>query len=771
MPFLRLGPPPLKLIASFEDCPGESSVPLDVFKNLQILETEDVDPRTFLGWDRLSSQLRSLSCRRCGVEDVEELLTETVLLDVQRRKGERVKPRERLVHSPAPPAAKQQQQQQQQHSTTLRSDSPPPAPLPSLAWHFLRHLCLADNNLTFFPSRPLHHLAGLTSLDLSSNLLNAVPPSLSHLPRLASLNVSRNMIDSVLGIPQALGAVRVLNLAHNRLESLCGLERLSTLRRLDLRSNNVWEAAEVGRLAPLQFIEEVWVADNPLMDETDDARVDVLVEFAREGHLVDHFKLDGQLPGYFEKLRVAERAPTASTAARARAGREGTPAADEPAASSSSSSGRTATGSSARPAATAAAAALPPDADVAPSPPVVAVRHRTKEPSTASVMAGSRASRLGRAAASSSAAAGSSIGRTSSPAGEAGMSAIRDTPGSAAAGKRRARRVVDLADEEPSTLSLLKPPPEVSESEAVKNAARAGKIDVALGEADLKPSERPSAALAAASAQPRSTLRAGAAAAAGLSTPPPRQRPSSMVLAPGSSTLSRKAGALAALVTAASDESEAPQATSPSPLTKSGSATSLAGAAKTTAVRPSPQRQVSGGSSTLGRRAGAHVRLRSDESASASPLRLSPSKATAPALAALGEPLKPSAEAELGEAQGAAARVRVGRRANAASLAARRSTVTASLYDPSTADLSTRLDSPTRTRFSGAPASRVLPPVAGAGGDHFRRRIEAMRDGMGDEWLRALARGSVYLNEEGEAEDAMQAGAAAPSHKQSQEGP
>ncbi len=141
---------------------------------------------------------------------------------------------------------------------------------------------------------PLLALSALTHLDLSSNLLNVVPPSLAHLPALVSLNISDNLIDSVLGIYDALPVVRVLNLAKNRLESLCGLERLYALQRVDLRANAIFEAGEVGRLAPLPAIAEVWVKDNPLVEELVDYRVDCFVEFAREARTI---ALDGEAPG------------------------------------------------------------------------------------------------------------------------------------------------------------------------------------------------------------------------------------------------------------------------------------------------------------------------------------------------------------------------------------------------------------------------------------------------------------------------------------------
>lgn len=322
IPALRIGPPPLKLIQDFEDCPGELSVPLDAFKNVQFLEFEDTDPRAFIGWDRLSSQLRSLSIKRSGVEDITDILVDAVVMDAKRRRGERVRHRVRKVH-----ASETQGGEIEQEAGVSPQPQQLQTQLPSLSWHFLRHLSLSDNSLTFLPSSCLSVLESLTSLDLSNNLLNAVPPSLSLLPSLQSLNLTNNLIDSVIGIPDAIPGIQALNLSQNRLESLCGLERLPTLRRIDLRRNEIFEAGEVGRLATLPRIVEVYIAGNPLFDEVDDARVDVFVEFAKEGNTLDSLKLDSEVVGYFEKQRVRERLPNMDRLATR--DREGTPSADE----------------------------------------------------------------------------------------------------------------------------------------------------------------------------------------------------------------------------------------------------------------------------------------------------------------------------------------------------------------------------------------------------------------------------------------------------------
>ena len=441
IPSLRIGPPPLKLIEGFEDCPGEMSVPLDAFKNVQLLEFDEADPRAFIGWDRLSQQLRSLSIKRSGVEDITDIIIDAVINDGLQRRGERVHHRKRKVHAPdaegeiGPAAASNSGSATNLGETQSISLQ---GPLPSLAWHFLRHLSLSDNSLTFLHPSCLSCLTSLTSLDLSNNLLNAVPPSLNLLPQLESLNLTNNLIDSVMGIPTSLPGIKSLNLSQNRLESLCGLERLPTLMRIDLRKNEIFESGEVGRLATLPRIVEVYIAGNPLFEDLDDARVHVFAEFAKEGKNLDRFTLDNEPIGYFERQRVRERIPNMDHLADR--GRDKTPSVDE--AFSRSGDGGAESARDAVAGRSAAARLGPASAAQAPSndsePVIKTVRHRNHHSTT--------------------------------------------LPKANAA--RRNRRIVELVPEthggndEPER---AKEEPEVSDSDAIKRAALAGDTDAALG--------------------------------------------------------------------------------------------------------------------------------------------------------------------------------------------------------------------------------------------------------------------------------------------------
>ncbi|KAF6762963.1 leucine rich repeat domain-containing protein [Ephemerocybe angulata] len=281
-----------------QDPPDQNALPLDSFKNLQSLQCIDIDPRTLLGWDRLAESLRSLTIKKSGLEDISDVFIGAVIDDQARREGSASRKRHRQIPSrsgystPLPDSVIEEEPSDDKADADTppvpdhTPASPPPPKLSSLKWAFLKHLSLSDNALTFIPADALSHLTSLTHLDLSSNLLVSVPPALSTLYNLISLNLSDNMIDSVLGIYLNLGQILYLNLSHNRLESLCGLERLHALERVDLRS-------EVGRLATLPNITELWIEGNPFIEYEEQYRVGKTI------------KLDGTPPGFYERRSMS----------------------------------------------------------------------------------------------------------------------------------------------------------------------------------------------------------------------------------------------------------------------------------------------------------------------------------------------------------------------------------------------------------------------------------------------------------------------------------
>ena len=318
LPALSICAPRKNVITELlNDSPSQNAVPLDAFKNLQALQCEDIDPRTLLGWDRLAESLRSLRIRRSGLQDISEIFLGAVLDDQARRQGSASRKRQRNI--PKGPIKRssfpstsltniEDEESEIENTPTNVHSSAPSNQLTSLKWTFLKHLYLSDNELTFFPADLFPYLTSLTHLDLSSNLFVAVPSALGMLHNLLSLSLADNLIDSVVGINLNLGQVLSLNLAHNRLESLCGLERLLAVEKIDLRDNLLEESTEVGRLATLPHISELWVGGNPFVEMEAGYRVSCFDYFWKEGKAI---LLDGTQPGFYEKrhltLRPAEQ--------------------------------------------------------------------------------------------------------------------------------------------------------------------------------------------------------------------------------------------------------------------------------------------------------------------------------------------------------------------------------------------------------------------------------------------------------------------------------
>ncbi|KAF9049688.1 hypothetical protein BJ165DRAFT_1452754 [Panaeolus papilionaceus] len=284
LPAISICPPVSKLITELvNDPPLNNAVPLDAFKSLTSFECEGIDPRSLLGWGRLSQSLQSLKIRRSGLHDITELFTSIPIRDSS--------PQQPVEHNP---------HQSDQPLSQIPSHHIIPQPAPP-TWSFLKYLSLADNGLATLPPELFSVLTSVTHLDLSSNLFVSIPSGLSALYNLFSLNLSDNLVDSVVGIYQNLGQVSSLNLAHNRIESLCGIERLLALETLDIRHNIIEESAEVGRLATLPFITNVWIAGNPFHDFEEEPRVNCFLYFFQESKDV---KLDGLSPTVLERRRL-----------------------------------------------------------------------------------------------------------------------------------------------------------------------------------------------------------------------------------------------------------------------------------------------------------------------------------------------------------------------------------------------------------------------------------------------------------------------------------
>lgn len=145
----------------------------------------------------------------------------------------------------------------------------------------LRHLSLPSGSLLDLPTLPLE---SLVSIDLSHNLLENLPTALSVCHSLQRLNLSDNVIHDLRSAPTILGNITTLNLARNRIDCVVGLERVKGLERVDLRGNEIHQWDEIGRLADLPHVKEVWYVGNPCDEDRDETRIELGVIFAQHGN-------------------------------------------------------------------------------------------------------------------------------------------------------------------------------------------------------------------------------------------------------------------------------------------------------------------------------------------------------------------------------------------------------------------------------------------------------------------------------------------------------
>ncbi|KAF9129819.1 hypothetical protein BG015_004090, partial [Linnemannia schmuckeri] len=304
------------------------------FSALTHLELHKIPPDSIEGWEVLMKQLKSLVIIQSGMEDVYDIMIKTVI-DSERRRRQRIsreKNRAILIQKEQQEALKDAALTSQElevvptakdetsngsassssvvsgaGSDTLESDA---MILSSLKmWPLLHHLSLSDNSLpTLAHNDTFIHTQSIVSLDLSHNLFLSPPSALIHLHNLHNLNLSYNMISGVQSIYQILGNIAILDLRGNRLESLSGLERLWNLEKVDVRENHLDEAAEVGRLAALPGIREVWSERNPFCLIQSKHRLEILAVFKANGH---DLMLDGSFASFNEKRLLANMSPSA----------------------------------------------------------------------------------------------------------------------------------------------------------------------------------------------------------------------------------------------------------------------------------------------------------------------------------------------------------------------------------------------------------------------------------------------------------------------------
>ncbi|CAG8557924.1 2609_t:CDS:2 [Paraglomus brasilianum] len=305
---IKVGPFNQRRIDGSENWPKGSMLSFSPFKSLCHLEIYDMPVKNFDGWDIIQERLESLTVQRGSIDDIVDLFADAVVNSAKRRKAIEAKRKQlkanihlnNAIDVDSPPAT------QEQDAGEVADDSLPV--LPDNAWSRLESINLSDNSLTFFSAEPIMYISNCTHLDLSRNLLIAIPSTLAQLIHLKCLNVSYNMIENLTGIYQILGNVSRLDLRENRVNNLCGLERLYELEFVDLRDNYLTDWEEIKRMTDLSGIKEINVEGNPFT-KLQNYRVNIFSAY-RE-HDIDII-LDGSAPTFNERQKISVQPRTSS---------------------------------------------------------------------------------------------------------------------------------------------------------------------------------------------------------------------------------------------------------------------------------------------------------------------------------------------------------------------------------------------------------------------------------------------------------------------------
>ncbi|EGV64974.1 hypothetical protein PSN45_005327 [Yamadazyma tenuis] len=353
-------------ISGYEEYPCDTSVPIRMFKNLQVLEIIDYDPNEIFGWHILSDQLRILVLKGSKISDITEFLFNLVIEDETGRSafnpikaGSRSRTYDNNTHDdyhellPGTNSVFKQpghsthtrHRSYTSSSTTSTYTSMTPAfnanpsinstytslsgyhsngnptltrsptalqdvqehQLGDSKWSLLRQLSVMDTSITSIPSFAFRPLANLVKLNLSNNLLESIPEGLDQLINVKYINFAENYITNLQNLPRNLKHLTTLNFNNNKLKSLEGLQHLQSLQKIDLRKNNLDSTKSLKPILYL-FIQindqfnNVYLNNNKLPKSF---RID-LFNLINGIKSKNNFKIDDSRPGYFESALLLD---------------------------------------------------------------------------------------------------------------------------------------------------------------------------------------------------------------------------------------------------------------------------------------------------------------------------------------------------------------------------------------------------------------------------------------------------------------------------------
>ncbi|CAG87664.2 DEHA2E02750p [Debaryomyces hansenii CBS767] len=329
-------------ITSYEEYPCDTSVPVKMFKNLQVLELVDYEPNEIFGWNILSEQLRVLIIKDSKISDIGEILFNLVIDDESGRSSFNFhKPSRKQTqdadtsymdndHPPFNHNSRHNVKRERDKTTGAGSapkdllysdtnlsrfgqDNTTESPtkdyysLTDGKWSVLKQLTISETSITSIRPYVFKPLGNLVKLNLSNNLLESLPEGLDQLHNIKYLNFADNYITDLKALPKNLKYLSTMNFNNNKLESLEGLENLCSLEKIDFRRN---ELKEIKSLKPiiLQFIknpekfDNVYLANNALPKNY---RIELFNLFNGVKYK-NSMKIDDSRPGYFESALLLD---------------------------------------------------------------------------------------------------------------------------------------------------------------------------------------------------------------------------------------------------------------------------------------------------------------------------------------------------------------------------------------------------------------------------------------------------------------------------------
>lgn len=317
-------------ISSYEEYPCDTSVPIKMFKNLQVLEMIEYEPNEIFGWNFLSDQLRILIIRKSKITDMAEVLFHLVQDDANGRSSFNTTKQKSIQLDPPfdlrtsidelNTVFKYKRERGQTNASNGAgsiggAEYGCSGSFNERKWLVLKQLTILETSIAYIPRQTLKPLVNLVKLNLSNNLLEELPDGLDELDNIKYLNLADNFITNLKNLPSNLAHLLTLNLNNNKLATLDGLDNLVSLEKIDLRRNKLAEVKALKSLVQLvdsTKLDNVYLSHNPLPKNY---RVDLFNLFNGVKYK-NAVKIDDSRPGYFEKAMLLDQENAAKNLAQ-----------------------------------------------------------------------------------------------------------------------------------------------------------------------------------------------------------------------------------------------------------------------------------------------------------------------------------------------------------------------------------------------------------------------------------------------------------------------